>query len=95
MNVFNTGRQYTAAGQIIFWEQQPSGLVYFNDVSRSVDGVLLAPRYGVADDSYVLRGYDHSSYDVRDQYHAPFGSYDSGHFQKWVNDTRILDRNVK
>lgn len=92
MNRFNTGRQYTAQGQVIFWEQQPNGLIYVNDVSRGVDCVLLAPRYGEANDAYVLRGYDHSGYDVRAQYHAPFEAYDSSHFHKWVNETRILPR---
>lgn len=92
---FNTGRQYTAIGQIIFWEQQANGLIFVNDVCRGVDCVLLAPRYGVADDAYVLRGYDHSGYDVRAQYHAPFEAYDITAFHHWVNMTRGLPRTAR
>lgn len=87
MNRFNTGRKYTANGQVIFWEQQPDGTIWMNDVSRSVDYPLMAPPNGqAATDRYVLAAYDDRAR------HLEYGSYPFASYHKWVNATRVLPR---
>ena len=87
---FNTGRKYTAQGQIIFWEQQPDGTVWMNDVSRGVDYALSAPASGLpANETYVLRGYDDRR--MHAQYNEKTPEYWSTYYV-WVNSTRILPR---
>ena len=48
---FNTGRQYTAAGQRIFWAQRADGWVYFKDTDRMIDGWMTRDLWGAAADT--------------------------------------------
>lgn len=45
---FNTGRQYTAEGQRIFWAQRADGWVYFKDADRMIDGWIDRDLWGAA-----------------------------------------------
>ena len=48
---FNTGRQYTAEGQRIFWAQRADGWVYFKDTDRMIDGWVTRDLWGAAADT--------------------------------------------
>ena len=48
---FNTGRQYTAEGQRIFWAQRADGWVYFKDADRMIDGWIDRDLWGAAADT--------------------------------------------
>ena len=48
---FNTGRQYTAEGQRIFWAQRADGWVYFKDADRMIDGWMTRDLWGAAADT--------------------------------------------
>ena len=48
---FNTGRQYTAAGQRIFWAQRADGWVYFKNADRMIDGWIARDLWGAAADT--------------------------------------------
>lgn len=48
---FNTGRQYTAEGQRIFWAQRADGWVYFKDADRMIDGWIARDLWGAAADT--------------------------------------------
>jgi hypothetical protein len=48
---FNTGRQYTAEGQRIFWAQRTDGWVYFKDADRMIDGWIARDLWGAAADT--------------------------------------------
>ena len=64
---FNTGRQYTAEGQRIFWAKRADGWVYFNDTDRMIsgwiDGADTTPR------AIVMH------YDLYDYHYKPEGGH--------------------
>ncbi len=55
--VFNTGRLYTASGQIIKATLHDDGVVTFMDHSRKVDGMFTLDG-GVFDQAAVMAAYD-------------------------------------
>ena len=59
MIAFNTGRQYTAAGQRIA-AAQIDGKTYFVDADRMISGVFTKPI--ALTESAVLRAYDAGAY---------------------------------
>lgn len=61
IQAFNTGRQYSKDGQIIAFEQQPSGVVYFVDFARGIDGEMALKPPGSHDGprfSWLMTLYD-------------------------------------
>lgn len=67
---FNTGRMYTAAGQIIVAELD-GGIIYFNDVSRMVHGKIV-----LSEDA--LRMATMGQYDLA---RVTLACYDNGRYQ--------------
>jgi hypothetical protein len=66
---FNTGRQYTEAGQRIAAALLPNGDIYFSDIDRGIDGMICAngANYDEAHALYftrdqIMRAYDHNLY---------------------------------
>jgi hypothetical protein len=64
---WNTGRKYTAAGQIIKARVQADGSILFVDISRQVDGLIEKPSIQIDSEQtlklIVMRAYD--SYQFR------------------------------
>lgn len=57
---FNTGRPYTAQGQIIRAAQLENGRIIFADMSRGIDGIL--PEGTELSQSSIMRAYDAGCY---------------------------------
>ena len=63
---WNTGRKYTAAGQIIVARVQADGSILFADTSRGVDGLIEKPSIKIDSEAMlkivVMRAYDSHQY---------------------------------
>jgi hypothetical protein len=63
---WNTGRKYTAAGQIIRARVMPDGSIVFADTSRAVDGLIDKPPVEIDSEltlkTLVMRAYDSHAY---------------------------------
>ena len=55
---FNTGRRYTAAGQIIKATLHDDGVVTFMDHSRGIDGEFKLPLHATFNQTEVMHWYD-------------------------------------
>jgi hypothetical protein len=70
---WNTGRKYTAAGQIIKARTQPDGSILFVDLSRQVDGMIDKPSVEI-DSEEALKAVVMHAYD-RYQFRSSEGSW--------------------
>jgi len=61
---FNTGRKYTAQGQVIRAIQVDDGTILFADDSRGIDGRLAKPRFDDVNTFEGLRNYVMFRYDA-------------------------------
>lgn len=55
---FNTGRKYTAEGQVIVATLHTDGVVTFMDHSRGIDGQFIMPLHCTLNQAEVMHHYD-------------------------------------